>query len=147
MEMACHKVFDKAYARWSKRGPDGLSERQKYCLAIETFYGEVLNGGLKQYLHNDSGAFAKWAADGFEAIGLPAGAAVMRNVEKLFEGGVIPENVDDRWAQMETMDLEALDALANPFAELDFDDDTIRRKLYQYLKETRPRRWWGGFSE
>ena len=86
-ESVCREFFDEAYDKWSQLGGAGLTEKEKHLLAIETFYGEVTNGGLQQYLGNESGAFARWAVDAFEAIGIPAYANVVRNVKASFSRG------------------------------------------------------------
>ena len=84
-------------------GAKALSEKEKHVLSVETFYGEVTNGGLLQYLGNQS-AFANWAAAGFDQIGIPEYAVVMRRVGSLFPNGVIPEDDDDCWRIVEGLD-------------------------------------------
>lgn len=134
MQEGCQKVFDEAHERWTKNGSGALSEREKVTLAVETFYGEVNNGGLLQYLSNESGAFAQWAAEAFERIGIPAYAQVMRSVETLFPGGVIPEDEDARRAQTDAIDEERLEAVEKPFwNRYHADKNEIRRKLFNYL--------------
>lgn len=76
MELSCLTFFEKAHRKWSEHGKLALSEKEKYVLSVETFFGEVTNGGLLQYLSNESHAFANWATDGFERIGIPQYAAV-----------------------------------------------------------------------
>ncbi len=70
IERVCHDYFDAAHTKWSKQGSKALSSKERHVLAIETFYAEVTNGGLTQYLTNESHAFANWAAEGFEKIGI-----------------------------------------------------------------------------
>lgn len=133
MESACHKVFDKAHEKWTKFGSAALTEIDRVTLAVETFYGEVTNGGLLQYLGNESGAFAQWASESFEAIGIPAYARVMEDVKSLFPCGVIPEDADERWQKVEAIDDERLEAVEQPFWDRYFTDKKeIRRKLFEY---------------
>jgi hypothetical protein len=136
MEFACHKFFDVAHAKWSRRGPSALSDKERHVLAVETFYGEVNNGGLIQYLGNESGAFAGWAAEAFDAIGIPELADLMRNVQSLFPHGVIPEDPAVRWDLVEAIGREQLEALKPPsFNQYFTDSNEIRRKLFDYLNK------------
>ena len=136
MELVCHKFFDRAHTKWRICGARALSDKEKHALAVETFYGEVLNGGLIQYLSNESGAFAGWAVEAFEAIDIPAYADVMRNVQRLFPNGVIPEDADERCDRVEAIDEELLDTAEKPFWDRYQTDKTeIRHKLFQYLSK------------
>lgn len=135
-ESVYHKFFDEAHNKWSHFGNAGLSEKEKFVLAIETFYGEVTNGGLQQYLSNESGAFAEWAVDGFEAIGILAYANIMRNVKSLFPQGVIPEDPRVRCDQMAAIDPNRLEEIEQSFWDrYNADAKEIRRRLFQYLSE------------
>src|SRR5688572_29242303 len=57
LERACHVVFDKAHWKWTVMGREALSLGEVTVIAVETFFGETCNGGLTQYLGNESGAF------------------------------------------------------------------------------------------
>jgi hypothetical protein len=134
MEIFCERYFDAAQDKWYRVGASGLSDKEKHALAVETFEGEVCNGGLLQYLGNESGAFANWAVDAFEAIEIPEYASVMREVKNLFPHGVIPEDPDERWDQVEAIDKDALEAVERPFwTRYRTDEKEIRRKLFKYL--------------
>jgi len=134
MELVCHRFFDMAHSKWRKLGSSALSEKEKYVLAVETFYGEVTNGGLLQYLDNESGAFAGWAADAFEAVGIPAYAAIMRTVTNLFPQGVIPNDPNERASQVEAIDIERLEALEKLFWErYSTNKKEIRRSLFRFV--------------
>jgi hypothetical protein len=137
MELACHAFFATAHEKWSERGAKALSEKEKHVLAVETFYGEVLNGGLLQYLGNESHAFANWAADGFDRIGIPEYAAVMREVGTLFPNGHIPEDGEECWHIVEGLDEEALEEIEDGFWSRfnTVDENEIRRKLYAYITD------------
>lgn len=133
-EAVCHEYFAEALNKWTKYGSAVLSQKEKYTLAVETFYGEVTNGGLLQYLGNQSGAFAEWAVDAFEAIGIPAYANIVRNVKSLFPNGIIPENPDTRLDLVESIATKRLEAMEQPFwDQYRKDNKEIRRKLFQYL--------------
>lgn len=134
MEIVCHQYFDVAHDKWTEFGSSDLSEKEKFVLAVETFYGEVTNGGLLQFLGNESGAFAGWAVDAFEAVGIPTYADVMRNVTSLFLHGLIPEDPGERWAVVKAIDEKRIKAIEQSFWDRYFTDKKeIRRKLFEYL--------------
>src|SRR5581483_3806249 len=86
------------------------------CLfAAHWCQSEVCNGGFHQFFYNPTGVLAPEAMDGFDAIGLPACAQVVREAMELFDVP-FPRDRDDRIDQ-----LERLDSGDNgrPFEELD----------------------------
>jgi len=134
MEKVCHEFFDKAHGKWSTFGGLFLSKKEKYTLAIETFYGEVLNGGLLQYLGNESGNFANWSVDAFNEIDIPEISEAMKTVLTLFPKNKIPKNASKRWDILEEIDDKIFDKLEKPFWKRYNQDETeIRKKLYNYL--------------
>ena len=135
MESLCHDFFDRAHNKWGRFGPFFLNKKEKYVLAVETFYGEVWNGGLLQYLGNESGAFANWADKAFDVIGIPELADLMEQVKGLFPNSKIPKNPDVRWGMVEKIDGDDLEKLLDIVWEVCEDDGgLIRKKLFQYLK-------------
>ncbi|MDQ8196364.1 DUF4375 domain-containing protein [Coraliomargarita sp. SDUM461004] len=135
MEALCHKHFHKAHDKWSDSGARLLSKEEKHTLAVETFYGEVWNGGLMQYLGNESGAFADWADEAFAEIGIPEYSKLMKEVKALFPDSTIPTDPDKRWDLVEKLDEEMLDCMENIVWEKnEAEPDEIRLKLYNYLK-------------
>lgn len=134
MELVCHAFFDKAHTKWNENGTEALSEKEKHVLSIETFYGEVTNGGLLQYLTNESHAFANWAADGFDRIGIPEYAVVMRRVASLFPNGIIPEDSLECDFIVFGLDDGILEEIEDGFwSRFRTDEGEIRRKLYAYI--------------
>ncbi|MDF1740527.1 MAG: DUF4375 domain-containing protein [Verrucomicrobiales bacterium] len=135
IENFCENFFEAAHTKWSNQGSSSLTAKEKHFLAIETFYGEVLNGGLLQYLANESGSFAQWADESFEAIGIPTYATVIRNVKELFPNGLIPEDSNERWDFVETIDDDKLEAIEEPFWErYHANKNEIRELAFAYLK-------------
>ena len=55
-----------------------FSEAQKFVFAIRWYVAEVKNGGHKQFYSNSTGMVWEDARDGFEAIGLPRAATIVR---------------------------------------------------------------------
>ena len=134
MEGFCHKLFGEAHDKWCQSGSSSLTVKERHTLAIETFYGEVTNGGLLQYLGNESGAFSNWSVEAFEVIGLPEYADVMRTVKGLFPEDCIPEDLDERSKFVERIDRDALETIEEEFwSRYSSNEIEIRRKLYKYL--------------
>ena len=135
MDRLCHEAFGAAHNKWDASGSAHLSDREKYILAVETFYGEVTNGGLVQYLYNESGAFAEWSIDAFIAIGIPEYAEVMREVKRLFPDGVIPEDQVQRQKVASGIDESILEQIENAFwTRYNAHKTEIRTKLYAFIK-------------
>jgi len=137
MERVCHACFNAAHDKWSDQGAAALSEKEKHVLSVETFYGQVLNGGLRQYLGNESNAFANWATEGFDRIGIPEYAAVMRQVCSLFPNDHIPEDNEECWNVVMGLDSDVLEKIEDGFWSR-FNaaaEDEIRRKLYAYIMD------------
>lgn len=66
-------------------GPDrflrqfrSVSPAQAHLLAVHWCVSEVVNGGFGQFFHNDTGVLGPEAAAGFEFLGLPEGADLVR---------------------------------------------------------------------
>lgn len=136
IEKVCHDYFDAAHTKWSEQGVEALSSKERHVLAIETFYGEVTNGGLTQYLTNESHAFANWGAEGFEKIKIREFAKLMRKVQALFPNSKIPEDDDVCSALVEKLDEKAIGEIEDAFWSRWRQDKTeIRRKLYAYIAE------------
>lgn len=136
MEAACHEYFDAAHAKWSEQGAEALSSKERHVMAIETFYGEVTNGGLTQYLTSESHAFANWAAEGFEKIKIREFAKLMKKVQALFPDSEIPEDDATCVALVEKLDEKTIEEIENGFwSRWRHDKTEIRRKLYAYISE------------
>jgi Domain of unknown function (DUF4375) len=71
LERACHVVFDKAHWKWTVMGREALSGGEITVIAVETFFGETCNGGLAQYLGNESGAFGNDVSEALLRVGPP----------------------------------------------------------------------------
>jgi hypothetical protein len=137
LDAECHAAFNQAQDKWLSQGAAALSNRERYTLAVETFYGEVSNGGFEQYLTNESGEFAPWAEEAFAAIGIPELAEVMRNLADLFPEGTIPVDADDRLEHILSIDGERLEELASRFFAFErSDENRLHRKLADYLRRT-----------
>ena len=59
-EALCHAVFDEANTKWQFEGRHAINAEQVTVICVETFFGEVLNGGFDQYLWNSSGRLASF---------------------------------------------------------------------------------------
>jgi hypothetical protein len=80
-------LFDEAHDIWDEEGRDALTEGQITVLAVETFFGEILNGGFYQYFFNQSGGLAAFAPAALRRVGLGSYAPVLETFLALFPGG------------------------------------------------------------
>jgi hypothetical protein len=117
LEAACHLVFGKAHSKWSKRGPSALTIGERTLLAVETFFGETCNGGVDQYLGNESGKLTEDLPEALLRVGLTS---------------YVPLAIEIRQRQR-TMNEDALDDLTNRFFEL-YDEHAFRRALFDYIR-------------
>ena len=135
MQRICHEAFDKAHDKWMSFRKLLLTKREKFILATETFYGEVTNGGIIQYLGNESGAFANWSVEAFEAIGIPEYSKVMMKVKELFPAKTIPTDRDKRWDLVEAIDKKVIETIEKEFWDHYYKNEKeIRTKLYNYIQ-------------
>jgi hypothetical protein len=102
-----------------------FSLAQKYVFAIRWYVSEVNNGGHRQFYGNSTGIVWQDARDGFGAIGLPRGAAILQvsadrlggspsldHQERLDQLDIIQPDFDDcddaLYDLLKKMDLEAM---------------------------------------
>lgn len=137
-EAACHAVFDEAHNKWTYEGRGAINESQLAVMCVETFFGEVCNGGLEQYLFNESGRTAGFGPEALRRVGLTPYAEILDealarcvNLPKENEFGVMedffePPELED--------DSSVLNDLDNRFFELYLADKAdFRNKLFQYI--------------
>lgn len=136
-EAATHAVFDEAYDRWDEDGRESLSEGQVAVLAVETFFGEVLNGGFWQYFSNESGDFANCAPACLSRVGLSEYAKVLETFLHLFPEGTVSEDIDERAEQIDALSEvygeEFLEGLEQQFWNKFQDTTEFRDKLFAFV--------------
>jgi hypothetical protein len=146
-EPACHLIFDRIHDRWTAHGKRSLSEKQIALFAVETFFGEVCNGGFYQYLTNESGGLANHLVASLKVVGLPAYAEIARGALSLFPNGLSNDS-DVRFDEIDSL---AEDMVADHFDSLDeqffarYDserpatgDHPFRVALHEYILRNRP---------
>jgi hypothetical protein len=142
LEAATHAVFDAVYEKWITIGTDSLTtgERTTYC--VETVFGEVCNGGIAQYLDNESGLLAVQAPDALQRVGLPHYAAIIAEALSMCEQSDVPEDLDSddprsrfiEWNLKNGTPESAMEELESKFSSLYSADKTeFRRKLFEYI--------------
>lgn len=128
------QFFDAAYDVWIERGPNALTEKEKAVLSIETFFGEITNGGIVQFLSNESHAFAGWAAKSLRTVGLTEYVHVMTQIEALFPDNQIPSDWDACWAVLAELDDDTLHEIEQPFwNRYRSNESEFQTKLHGYL--------------
>src|SRR5687768_678163 len=86
-EEAIGVLFDEAQERWDESGLDSLTEGQITLLAVELFFGEVLNGGFYQYFSNQSGSLTVVAPNALRRVRLDPYAEILEDFLRLFPDG------------------------------------------------------------
>jgi hypothetical protein len=139
LERAIGVVFDEAHGKWTDSIPDDesddqrcdilevLTEGQITVLAVETYFGEVLNGGHYQYFSNESGGLANYAPAALRRVGLGEFAPVVAGFIALFPDGRVPEDSEVRQ--------ESLDRIADQYDDAFFERlESQFDKLYHRRK-------------
>jgi hypothetical protein len=94
-----------------------LSEVQRNLFAAHWCQSEVCNGGFHQFFANPTGVLAPEAAVAFDALELPAGAALIRRAMDFF-GSPYPREQMDRCAILDVVPGDSR-AERDPFYALD----------------------------
>ena len=140
-EAACHAVFDEAHIKWIFAGRNAINDSQLTVLCVETFFGEVCNGGLDQYLGNESGRNASFGSEALRRVGLPKYAEILEdaltrctNTPLENEFGIMEDFFEPSESDGNGDDDGPLGDLDNRFAELYFANKTeFRDKLFQFI--------------
>jgi hypothetical protein len=136
LERVCHRVCDEAHSILDDRGAGALTTGQLTAICVETFFGEVCNGGIDQYLDNPSGQTAEFGPDSLRRVGLPHYADILEMALSRCER--LEDMIDDwdgqpyRWIGWNRAD--SLEDLDKRFFALYFADRLeFRRKLHCYI--------------
>jgi hypothetical protein len=140
-QAVCHAVFDEAHTKWTDEGRGAINEAQLTVLCVETFFGEVCNGGFAQYLFNESGRNAGFGPDALRRVGLPQYALVLEDVLKRCKNSPehndfgIAEDFFEAEAEWEDDDDDGpLGDLDDRFFALYFaNKKEFREKLFQFI--------------
>lgn len=138
---ACHLVFEKAHTKWSRHGHEALNTGERTVIAVETFFGETCNGGLIQFLGNESGAFAQDLPEALMRVGLTEYVSMALALRRAFPNG-IPRDPGERWAQVEALEDDQptfLDELTEQFFARHSHDEVedFRERLVAYIRANR----------
>ena len=132
LEAVCHFIFGRAHTKWTDYGSAALTVGERTVIAVETFVGETCNGGLIQYLGNESGAFARDLPEALMRVGLVELVPIALEMKKLFVAP-IAEDSAERWKQVEDIEDTALDQLSDEFFEL-LDVKRFRECLTGFIR-------------
>lgn len=88
-----------AALQWSMR----MTSVQMALWAIANADGQICNGGFSQFFYNSYGELAHEALAGFELLGLPQYADILREAYAVFPGQSIPKDREERVAILEAL--------------------------------------------
>ena len=86
-------------------------------LAVHWALSEIENGGFHQFFANPTGVLAPEAAQGFERIGLPEVADLIRRAVAHFEGAY-PREQHERWPFLDSHGPEVFESLERRLYEI-----------------------------
>ena len=141
-ELACHRIFDEASDIWQLGDPDSLTEGQITVICVGTFFGEVCNGGIVQYLDNMAGEWAFRGVDSLRRVGLSSYADVLKRALQLHHPSPIPTDRKTWLPELETLrDIHLSDSFDGDYDAYDKeffalyhrDQTEFRDKLFSYI--------------
>jgi len=121
-----HTLCDAADRIYDEYGIEAVPRALRVVVSVETFYGEVTNGGLVQFLSGGHGAFAVFAVEALTEVGLPIPARVLSSVLDLF-----PREIKD---SKEPDYFEYLDTIEEKFGE-DHIDEVIEQEFWTWYHD------------
>ncbi len=92
-EAACHWVCDRADDILNSSSPDSISKSLLSVVCVETFFGEVCNGGFVQWLDNNHGRIAHRCPAALRRVGLPQYAELAAQALRVHHPGPMPESI------------------------------------------------------
>lgn len=92
-EAACHWVCDRADDILDSSNPDSISEQLLTVVCVETFFGEVCNGGFVQWLDNNHGRIAHCCPGALRRVGLPQYAELAAQALRIHHPEPMPESI------------------------------------------------------
>ena len=139
-EAAVHTVTSDASRKWREHGKASLTEGQITVLCVEWFFGEVCNGGIDQYLFNQSGRMASEGPGALERVQLHEYANILRSALSRCDNH--PDNSENDFGEREDyyspdpelLGVHALDDLDRAFFTLYHSNQReFRDRLYEYI--------------
>ena len=125
-ELISHTLCDVADGIFYDRGVQAVPPALRTVVAVETFYGEVANGGLIQYLSNGHEAFAVYATAALDEVGLPLPAKVLRRALELFPREIRESSEPDY--------IDYFDAIGEKFGS-DYLENEIEQEFWDWYND------------
>ncbi|MEM7702038.1 MAG: DUF4375 domain-containing protein [Pseudomonadota bacterium] len=111
-----------------------IPEKAVDLYAVHCLHAEVHNGGFGQYFFNSTGTSAPEAVRGFEAIGMPEVADIVREAMAELGESYPTETTDARRDRLETLDDEFdFEDYDERFYELADSENLFFRKLPKFV--------------
>lgn len=138
-ELVSHTLCDVADDIFYKDGAAAVPSTLRTIVSVETFFGEVTNGGIIQFLGNDHGAFAPYVVDALATVGLPEASEVMRRVLAPFPNEMSESKAPDYIEALEVIEEshgeDFLDEIEKDFWAWYHDGNrkTIRDRLHDWI--------------
>lgn len=138
-ELVSHSLCEVADDIFYKEGAAAVPSTLRTIVSVETFFGEVTNGGIIQFLGNDHGAFAPYVVDALAVVGLPEASEVMRRALAPFpielSESIDPDYIEALELIEEVQGDDFLDKIEKDFWTWYHDGNrtTIRDRLHEWI--------------
>jgi hypothetical protein len=134
-EVDLFKVGDVVRKRRDQVGYEMLSQSEKTFLCVWGLEGDVYNGGFEQYYFNRAGDHAHDAVESLGAIGARSAQETVRQANGLFGPGGPSPNREMRQKQLDSLNQQIKDKMAELEKEYVKDNDKVQDLLTEFVRK------------
>jgi hypothetical protein len=120
-------VFNKLADKVSQNGEQSLSEEERVVFHIWNALGIIENGSFQYFIENDLNAAAVAAC--FDELGIPLGAAIFREADRLLARSALSEEWSEQLKMLQKEE-SVLDAFAQQILQM---NNEIEERLSKYI--------------
>jgi hypothetical protein len=109
------------------------SDKEKVCLLVVRFHGDVLNGGLDQFYWNSSGSRATDTVDALRRIGAHNTAQLLTQANAVFGEAGPSTSQGVRVAQLDSLPTSSIETLNSLTYEMLTSDEDLETLMAQFV--------------
>lgn len=106
------QITDVIYEKVASNGYQALNDSEKTVYCIDQLLREMENGGLVQFIHHESGAYAVDTLDALSRIRAQVSHDLMQQLINFFPDSLVPADEDDRIDIFDRIEAECTDEIA-----------------------------------
>lgn len=129
------QITDVIYEKVASNGYQSLSDSEKTVYCIDQLLREIENGGLVQFIHHESGAFASDTLDSLSRIRAQVAHDIMHKLINFFPDAVVPADEDDRIEIFDRIEAECTDEIAELDDEYYESDENLVELTLKYVQK------------